>query len=354
MEIIEIDLDNTKYPQRLLQIKSFPTKIYALGNTDLLNASHTIGIVGSRKCSEYGIKVANEFSQKLSEEGICIISGMAAGIDGIAHNAAIGECGKTIAVLGGGFYHIYPPENEWLFHKIIEKDGCVISEYPPEIETNKSKFPIRNRIVSGLSDAVLVVEALFKSGSTITARLAKQEGKKVYAIPNSIYTSTAGGTNRLIQEGAFLVTNPMQIINDTISSEKIINRKKLVRNGETKDNRNILDNKIKADNRNTLNNKTKADNKNDNNDEKDENNANNESNINIMSKEYLEIYKILTDEPIHINEISKRIEKPVYEVSSIVTMMEIDGYAYQPQTNYFMKNLYDIKKMENLGEGASG
>src|SRR5699024_8110168 len=148
--------------------------------------------------------------------------------------------------------------------------------------------------------------------------------------PNSIYTSTAGGTNRLIQEGAFLVTNPMQIINDTISLEKIINRKKLVRNGETKDNRNTLNNKIKADNRNTLNNKikadnrntlnnkTKADNKNDNNDKKDENNANNESNINIMSKEYLEIYKILTDEPIHINEISKRAEKPVYEVSSIV------------------------------------
>ncbi len=327
MEIIEINIDNTKYPQRLLQIKSFPTKIYALGNTDLLNARHTIGIVGSRKCSEYGRKVANEFSQKLSEKGICIISGMAAGIDGIAHNAAIDECGKTIAVLGGGFNHIYPPENEWLFHKIVEKGGCVISEYSPEIEADKSKFPIRNRIISGLSDAVLVVEALFKSGSTITARLAKQEGKKGYAIPNNIYVSTAGGTNRLIQEGAFLVTNSMQIINDTISLEKIINRKKLVKNEETKDNRSILNNKIKADNKND---------------------ENNESNLNIMPKEYLDIYKILSDVPIHINEISKKLEKPVYEISSVVTMMEIDGYAYQPQTNYFMKNLGDIKNMENL------
>ena len=327
MEIIEINIDNTKYPQRLLQIKSFPTKIYALGNTDLLNARHTIGIVGSRKCSEYGRKVANEFSQKLSEKGICIISGMAAGIDGIAHNAAIDECGKTIAVLGGGFNHIYPPENEWLFHKIVEKGGCVISEYSPEIEADKSKFPIRNRIISGLSDAVLVVEALFKSGSTITARLAKQEGKKVYAIPNNIYVSTAGGTNRLIQEGAFLVTNSMQIINDTISLEKIINRKKLVKNEETKDNRSILNNKIKADNKND---------------------ENNESNLNIMPKEYLDIYKILSDVPIHINEISKKLDKPVYEISSVVTMMEIDGYAYQPQTNYLMKNLGDIKNMENL------
>ena len=327
MEIIEIDIDKTKYPQRLLQIKSFPTKIYAVGNIELLNAKHTIGIVRSRKCSEHGRKVANEFSQKLSEKGICIISGMAAGIDGIAHNAAIDECGKTIAVLGGGFNHIYPPENEWLFHKIVEKGGCVISEYSPEIEADKSKFPIRNRIISGLSDAVLVVEALFKSGSTITARLAKQEGKKVYAIPNNIYVSTAGGTNRLIQEGAFLVTNSMQIINDTISLEKIINRKKLVKNEETKDNRSILNNKIKADNKND---------------------ENNESNLNIMPKEYLEVYKILSDVPIHINEISKRLEKPVYEISSVVTMMEIDGYAYQPQTNYFMKNLGDIRNMENL------
>ncbi len=327
MEIIEINIDNTKYPQRLLQIKSFPTKIYAVGNIELLNAKYTVAIVGSRKCTEYGRRVASEFSKKLSEKGICVVSGMAAGIDGIAHNAAIDECGKTIAVLGGGFNHIYPPENEWLFHKIVEKGGCVISEYSPEIEADKSKFPIRNRIISGLSDAVLVVEALFKSGSTITARLAKQEGKKVYAIPNNIYVSTAGGTNRLIQEGAFLVTNSMQIINDTISLEKIINRKKLVKNEETKDNRSILNNKIKADNKND---------------------ENNESNLNIMPKEYLEVYKILSDVPIHINEISKKLEKPVYEVSSIVTMMEIDGYAYQPQTNYFMKNLGDIRNMENL------
>lgn len=327
MEIIEIDIDKTKYPQRLLQIKSFPTKIYAVGNIELLNAKYTVAIVGSRKCTEYGRRVASEFSKKLSEKGICVVSGMAAGIDGIAHNAAIEECGKTIAVLGGGFNHIYPPENEWLFHKIVEKGGCVISEYSPEIEADKSKFPIRNRIISGLSDAVLVVEALFKSGSTITARLAKQEGKRVYAIPNNIYASTAGGTNRLIQEGAFLVTDPMQIINDTISLEKIINRKKLVKNEETKDNRSILNNKIKADNKND---------------------ENNESNLNIMPKEYLEVYKILSDVPIHINEISKKLEKPVYEVSSIVTMMEIDGYAYQPQTNYFMKNLGDIRNMENL------
>ena len=341
MEIIEIDIDKTKYPQRLLQIKSFPTKIYAVGNIELLNAKYTVAIVGSRKCTEYGRRVASEFSKKLSEKGICVVSGMAAGIDGIAHNAAIDECGKTIAVLGGGFNHIYPPENEWLFHKIVEKGGCVISEYSSEIEADKSKFPIRNRIISGLSDAVLVVEALFKSGSTITARLAKQEGKRVYAIPNNIYASTAGGTNRLIQEGAFLVTEPMQIINDIIDIEKIKNTRKKIQRKKKKNNEN---NENNESNKNNIDNKENI---------KESNEKQHTININeniskIMPIEYLDIYKILSDVPIHINEISKKLEKPVYEISSVVTMMEIDGYAYQPQTNYFMKNLGDIKNMENL------
>ena len=329
MEIIEIDINSENYPQRLLKIKSFPIKIYTVGNIELLNAKYTVGIVGSRKCTEYGRRVASEFSKKLSEKGICVVSGMAAGIDGIAHNAAIDEYGKTIAVLGGGFNHIYPPENEWLFHKIVENGGCVISEYSPEIEADKSKFPIRNRIISGLSDTVLVVEALFKSGSTVTARLAKQEGKKVYAIPNDIYTSTGAGTNRLIQEGAFLVTDPMQIINDIIDAEKIINTKRKTQKKNKKNIENTESNKNNIDNKENIEESNEK-----------QHTKNIDENISkIMPIEYLEIYKILSDEPIHINEISKRIEKPVHEISSIITMMEIDGYAFQPQTNYFMRNL---------------
>ena len=214
MNVIEIELEDEKYPQRLLHIKNFPPKLFALGNIDLLNANCIIAIVGSRKSTEYGRKVATEFASELSKKGICIISGMAVGIDGIAHNAAIAEPGKTIAVLGGGFNHIYPPENEWLFHKILEKGGCIISEHSPETEPDRSKFPIRNRIISGVSDGVLVVEAFVKGGSTITAKYAKQEGKPVYAVPNGIYCTTSGGPNRLIQEGATLVTKPSQIIED--------------------------------------------------------------------------------------------------------------------------------------------
>ena len=287
MEIIKININDEIYPQRLLKIKNFPTEIYAMGNIKLLNAKYTLGIVGSRNCTDYGRNVANEFAREISKRGICIISGMAIGIDGTAHNAAIDEKGKTIAVLGGGFNYIYPLDNEWLFHKILDNDGCVISEYSPKEEPDKSKFPIRNRIISGLSDAVLVVEAVHRSGSTITAKYTKNEGKIVYAIPNSIYATTGVGTNKLIQNGAVLVTNPNQIIDGLIN----------------KDCR-----------------------------------ENNDNKYSIIPKEYLEIYKILSDIPIHINEIARKLKKEIQEISPIITIMEIDGYVIQSPINYFIIN----------------
>ena len=232
MKAIKIDVEDEKYPQRLLKIKNFPTEIYALGNIDLLNAAYTVAIDGARKFTEYGNTVASEFAKELSKKDICIVSGMAMGIDGTAHNAAIENTGKTIAVLGCGLNYIYPPENEWLFHKILTKGGCIVSEYPPEVEPDSKKFPTRNRIVSGLSDAVLVVEARYRSGSTITAKFAKEQGKRVYAVPNSIYVKTGVGTNILIQEGATLVIVPAQVVEevknkDCINDTKIQNKKEV-------------------------------------------------------------------------------------------------------------------------------
>ena len=324
MNVLEIGLEDEKYPQRLLHIKNFPPKLFALGNTDLLNANCIIAVVGSRHSTEYGRKVATEFASELSKKGICIISGMAVGIDGIAHNAAIAEPGKTIAVLGGGFNHIYPPENEWLFHKILEKGGCIISEHSPETEPDRRKFPIRNRIISGVSDGVLVVEAFVKGGSTITAKYAKQEGKPVYAVPNGIYCTTGGGPNRLIQEGATLVTKPLQIIEDFKSVLPVSQGSAvLVSTGDTPN----LSSAASYDS--TLIYTKKVQNK-------------QIANINKnfeFPKEYLPIYKILSDEPIHINEIAKKLSTPVQEISPVLTLMEIDGYAYQLQTNYFTRKI---------------
>lgn len=318
MNIIEINTSDIKYPQRLLRIKNFPSKIYAVGNVNLLNSKYIVAIVGSRKCSEYGIKVASTFSQELSKNNICIISGMAIGIDGISHNSALDEPGKTIAVLGSGFNHIYPIENEWLFHKILEKGGCIISEYSPEVEPDKSKFPIRNRIISGMSDAVLVIEALARSGSTITAKYAKEEGKLIYAIPNNIYSSTGIGTNKLIQNGAILVTKPSQIIND------LINNSGSIKNTQ-ENNSNIYSLNTSLLGTESIVNSSSP-------------NINTSQNDKIP-KEYIQIYKQLSVNPIHINQIARTLNKPIHEISQILTLMEIDGYAYQPQTNYFSNNI---------------
>lgn len=300
MKIFEIDCKDKNYPERLLKIKNYPSKLYAIGNIELLKSKYTVGIVGSRKCSEYGRKVAFEFAKEISENGICIISGMAIGIDGQAHNAAIEEAGNTIAVLGCGFNQIYPKENEWLFHKILENCGCVISEYAPNVEVDKKNFPKRNRIISGLSDSILVVEAQYRSGSSITVKYAKEEGKTIYAIPSNIYNNAGIGTNIMIQEGAKLVINPYEIIKDI----KMCNNK-----GELECNYENLKRFELTDNK------------------KDKN----------IEKEYLPIYELLSNKPIHINEIAKILNTTIQEIMPIVTMMEIKEYTFQIQTNYFVK-----------------
>lgn len=209
MEIIKQKEEN--YPKRLLKIQNPPKKLYVEGNSSLLN-QNSIAIVGSRKLSEYGKKQAEIFSKQISKQGISIVSGMAIGIDTIAHIYSMKEIGKTIAVLGSGFNNIYPKENKHLYQKILENDGCVISEYPPEESVNMENFPRRNRIISGLAMGVLVVEARKVSGSTITARHAIKQKKEVFCIPNQIDKVTSYGTNELIKNGANLVTNPKDIL----------------------------------------------------------------------------------------------------------------------------------------------
>ena len=285
MKIVKIHSEEKAYPKRLLEIKGYPEEIFASGNLELLKAPYTVGIVGARECTEYGRKVAFSFAKELSKNGICIISGMAIGIDGAAHDGAIKEKGKTIAVLGNGLNYIYPEENEWLFHKILTNGGCILSEYEPNVEINMQRFPKRNRIISALSDIILVVEAEYRSGSSITAKYAKEMEKIVCAIPSNIDSYSGIGTNRLLQKGAKLITKPSQII-ELLEYE---NEKR--------------DTSMKK----------------------------------IMPKEYLAIYQLLSNEPIHVNEIAKRIRTRISEISPILTMMELEGYIIQEKTNEFRK-----------------
>lgn len=202
---------NKFYPKRLLNIHNPPSKLYVEGNYELLN-SNSIAIVGTRKCTEYGKKYSAKFAKELSQKGMCIVSGLAIGIDTVAHINSMEELGKTIAVIGSGFKHIYPEENEWLFHKIIENGGCVVSEYYLDEEKDTANFPARNRIISGLALGVLVVEAPYRGGSTITAKHARLQGKEVFCIPNRLDEPEGYSTNWLIQNGANLVMEPNDIL----------------------------------------------------------------------------------------------------------------------------------------------
>lgn len=212
-KIYEIYPSNPTYPDMLRKIPSSPKKLYAIGNIGLFKEK-SISIVGSRNSSEYGRKITKSITKELVESGIVIVSGMANGIDSVAHKTCLEHGGKTIAVLGSGFKHIFPKENEELFHQIIKNDGLVISEYPIDTPVQMKNFPKRNRIISGLSMGLLVIEAAYRSGTSITAKYAKIQERKVFCIPNSIGNKNSYGTINLIQNGAIMVKNAHDILKE--------------------------------------------------------------------------------------------------------------------------------------------
>ena len=213
--------DDDHYPPLLRQIDDCPAMLYAAGNIELL-ASPQLAIVGSRNCTPAGARLANEFSAKLSELGITITSGMATGIDTQAHLGALSVSGNTIAVVGTGIDRIYPAGNRTLAQS-ISKQGLLISEFPLGSRALPAHFPQRNRIISGLSMGSLVVEAAKRSGSLITARLAAEQGREVFAIPGSIHNPQAQGCHRLIRDGAKLVEQISDITEELASLYGFIN-----------------------------------------------------------------------------------------------------------------------------------
>lgn len=206
-----ITIYNEAYPDKLKNIYDKPLCLYAKGNIKLLK-SNSIAIVGARNCSNYGKNITLELAYKLAKNNICIISGLAKGIDKYAHIGALMSYGNTIAVLGNSLDYIYPLENKEIAEKIIEKGGLIISEYAIGTKPQKMNFPERNRIISGLSDGVVVVEAQEKSGALITADFALEQGKEVFAIPGNINSSYSNGTNNLISEGANIVTSYKDVL----------------------------------------------------------------------------------------------------------------------------------------------
>lgn len=213
MIIEEISIKNNKYPNQLKNIYDPPAKLYVLGNRSILN-QRNFAIVGSRKATQYGKKIAMQISKELAENGLNVVSGLAIGIDSYAHLGClqVKDAGKTIAVLGSGLDVIYPKENRKLAEQIINSGGCIISEYPIGSKIEKNNFPQRNRIISGLSEGILVVEASQKSGALITAEFGAEQGKEVFAVPGDINKEQSEGCNLLIKDGANVVTSSQDII----------------------------------------------------------------------------------------------------------------------------------------------
>ncbi len=209
MKIEEITIDSKEYPEKLKNIYDPPRKIYLIGNKSLLYQKG-IAIVGARDATQYGKKIAYNLAKELSEQNIVIISGLALGIDSYAHTGTVQ--GRTIAVLGSGIDNIYPKENLELAREIIKNKGCIISEYPLGTKPERLHFPQRNRIISGLSNGVVVIEASKKSGALITAEFALEQGKEVFAVPGDINKKQSEGTNQLIKDGAILLTSATDIL----------------------------------------------------------------------------------------------------------------------------------------------
>ena len=257
-----------------------------LGDERLLN-EHNIAIIGSRNCTKYGKKQAERFAKNLSIGGFNVISGMARGIDSISHNACIEANGKTIAVLGSGFNYIYPEENIYLFNKILQTGGAVITEYSPNEKVVNTNFPARNRIISGLSLAVLVIEAAYRSGTSITAGYAKSQGRDVYCIPSSINSNKGVGTAKLIEKGAKIVLKPEDILKNYNIDESSKNIK----------------NKIPS---------------------------------RKMPPMYTKTYECIGKNGSHINEIAKKTEKSIQIVSQELFMLELEGYVEKIPGGYYV------------------
>lgn len=205
-----IDYDDMRYPQRLKEIHNPPCALYIDGDFPDIDNLAVIGIVGTRKASAYAVKVAHIMSRGITECGALVVSGGALGVDTAAHKGALTAGGQTIAVLGCGLGAGYLNENKSL-RDVIKNNGALVTEYPPFTRASRTTFPMRNRIISGLSVGVLVVEAGVKSGSLITANFAAEQGRDIFAVPSSVLSVDFAGTNKLIDDGAMVATKPAQI-----------------------------------------------------------------------------------------------------------------------------------------------
>ena len=273
-----------EYPALLREIPDPPPYLYVCGKLD--GSPRNIAVVGSRNATEYGTSITQKLCADLSAFGITIISGMAVGIDTAAHRGALAGRGRTIAVLGSGLNNIYPSENVDLFKRISE-NGAVISEFTLDTQPEAHNFPIRNRIISGMSLGTVVAEATRKSGSLITARLAAEQNREVFAVPGSIQPFKSTGTHTLIKQGAKLVENAQDVLEELSA---FIDAPEVIRHQDP--------------NRKT-------------------------QNLSLLTPEELAVYKLLSPYPEHIDTIVRKTAIEPGKLLSILLQLELNGMVRQ-------------------------
>lgn len=310
-----IDYDDERYPNRLRQINNPPCVLFADGNLPDIDELAVIGIVGTRKASGYAIKVAHIMSRGLTECGALVVSGGALGVDTAAHKGALSANGKTVAVLGCGLGTSYLNENRAL-RDVIKQNGALLTEYPPFTPASRTTFPMRNRIISGLSVGVLVVEAGVKSGSLITANYALEQGRDVFAVPGSVLSLDFAGTNKLIDDGAMVATKPSQIAAlyaqkfDTIDMSKARDVSELLYD-ESDKSANIIKEKDKFSFDNTEQSRNKI--------------IQNEKKAQSLTGDAKIVYQCMSDRFEHIDSIIDQTGLPSHSVVSAVTKLELLG-----------------------------
>jgi DNA processing protein len=277
------------YPKQLKQIYDFPPLLFVIGNTEILN-SNQLAIVGSRRPSKLGAIDAQQFSKDLADKGFTITSGLASGIDTFAHIGALESSSKiTIAVLAHGLDSLYPKRNQALAASIVNQGGALVSEFPVGVTPRPEYFPRRNRIISGMSEGVLVVEAAVKSGSLITAYSALDQNREVFAIPGSIHNPVAKGCHKLIQNGAKLVECCDDILEEL---GNVYVQENLHKNSE------------------------------------------NQAVNNNLSMQEKALLNSLSHEEQTQNELAQQLSMPIHEISSTITMLELKGFVLQGEVGF--------------------
>lgn len=291
-----VTLDDFDYPQRLKNIYSPPYLLYYKGTLPDENVIN-IAMIGSRRASPYGLQATEYISKQLAECGVTIVSGLARGIDSAGHRGALTVGGKNIGVLGSGVDVIYPPENKKLFEEVIE-NGCIISEFPLGTKPLPRNFVARNRLVSGLSDGVVVVEATKKSGTQITVDFALEQGKSLFAVPGPIFSPLSQGTHKLIRDdNVKLVTCADDIMSEFKDWQ-------------------FLKNKVQENNDSV-------------------------QFCNDLAIDLSEFEKQIWDYLVisrHFNEIAEEFQKDAADLASVLTVMEIRGYISRTDGQYYIRN----------------